>query len=100
MRLKVGDRVQGRDSDQDRWVKGTVKDIVDGRPRVQVDGKDEACTWEQVQPLVIAKAATPSFHYERLIVSLPQLRFAFASCSSSVHKLTRKHLKIFMAPLS
>jgi len=51
----VGDRAQVRVRDDQPWQKGTVKELVDGRPKVQTDGGDEACSWRQVQPLVVAQ---------------------------------------------
>ena len=51
----MGDRVQVRHSDDQPWEKGTVKQLVDGRPKVQKDGRDWDASFEQVQPLVITQ---------------------------------------------
>ena len=54
----MGDRVQVRHRDDQTWEKGTVKELGDGRPKVQVDEgrySDKAYSWEQVQPLVITQ---------------------------------------------
>ena len=51
----MGDRVQVRDSNYEPWEKGTVKQLDDGRPKVQKDGRDWDSSFEQVQPLVITQ---------------------------------------------
>ena len=51
----MGDRVQVRDRDDEPWEKGTVKELVEGRPKVQRDGQDYASSWNQVQLLVGAQ---------------------------------------------
>jgi len=45
----MGDRVQVRDRDDEPWEKGAVKELVDGRPKVQRDGRDDAYNYRQVQ---------------------------------------------------
>jgi len=53
----MGDRVQVRNSYAEPWMKGTVKKLADGRPRVKADEgrySGVACSWQRVQPLVIA----------------------------------------------
>jgi hypothetical protein len=49
----VGDRVQVRNRDDEQWRKGTVKELVDGRPKAQEVGDDYAYSYAQVQLLVI-----------------------------------------------
>ena len=53
VRLFVGDRVQVRDRFDKPWVKGIVKELVDGRPKVKEDDISFALFQEQVQLLVI-----------------------------------------------
>ena len=48
----MGDRVEVRNSDFESWKSGTVKDIVDGRPKVQPDTWDKVYFWNKVQRLV------------------------------------------------
>jgi len=58
VRLRVGDRVQARNCDDWPWAKGTVKQMVDGRPKVQADEgiySGDAYSLSQVQPLVITQ---------------------------------------------
>ena len=62
VRLRVGDRVQVRDSDYEPCKKGIVKKLVNGRPKVQLDGKDESYWWNQVQPLVGAQVYSHVSH--------------------------------------
>ena len=51
----MGDRVEVRDLNTKSWEKGTVKELVEGRPKVQADGEDESYLCYHVQPLVFAQ---------------------------------------------
>ncbi len=82
MRLYVGDRVRVRDRD-DPWQKGTVKELIDGRSKVQLDGSDEAYSWGQVQLLVSAELCFVEntqinfflYHIITLALDISQLNF-------------------------
>ena len=80
MRLCVGDRVQVRDSDSEPWEKGTVKQLVDGRPKVQRDDMDEAFSRKQVQPLVITQLKCYFFFSLSLSLSLLNLSNYISLC--------------------
>lgn len=49
---QVGERVEVRDAEYEGWKTGTIKEIIDGRPKVQPDGWDKVYFWNIIQPSV------------------------------------------------